>query len=367
MTDAPTPRSSSSASTTPAASQMAAALLAHHAGDRVGRPLRGHGARPTTSTRRSSRPWPSSASTCAPRAPTRRGSRTPRSQASDVVITMGCGDACPFYPGTRYEDWQLDDPAGQGVDAVRPIRDEIDRRVPGCSLAELRPHRRRADEGVRHDTIRRSTTSPSTSSTWSCDASAPDSQPEFAGTFGPETIERFVVDSLDQLLPTAKVTTFLPVLAERFARRAPPGPRPGRWFAALDGPRRAVPLRAQRRSLADGRWLAPPPRRRHGSSSGPVGPSRPRRSTRRRSRRWPRSASTSPRSSRNPGPTRSSRPPMWSSRWAAATPARSTPGSGTRTGARRSRWPGPRRGPPDPRRDPRRVEALMSSLDLPLR
>lgn len=49
--------------------------------------------------------------------------------ASDVVVTMGCGDACPFYPGTRYEDWVLDDPAGQGVDAVRPIRDEIDRRV----------------------------------------------------------------------------------------------------------------------------------------------------------------------------------------------------------------------------------------------
>ncbi|MGO4340673.1 arsenate reductase ArsC [Pedococcus sp. 2YAF34] len=50
-------------------------------------------------------------------------------QASDVVITMGCGDACPFYPGKRYLDWQLDDPAGQGVDAVRPIRDEIKRRV----------------------------------------------------------------------------------------------------------------------------------------------------------------------------------------------------------------------------------------------
>ncbi len=49
--------------------------------------------------------------------------------ASDVVITMGCGDACPFYPGTRYEDWVLDDPAGQGVEAVRPIRDEIERRV----------------------------------------------------------------------------------------------------------------------------------------------------------------------------------------------------------------------------------------------
>ena len=50
-------------------------------------------------------------------------------RASDVVITMGCGDACPFYPGTRYEDWALDDPAGQGIDAVRPIRDEIRRRV----------------------------------------------------------------------------------------------------------------------------------------------------------------------------------------------------------------------------------------------
>jgi len=50
-------------------------------------------------------------------------------QASDVVVTMGCGDACPFYPGTRYEDWQLDDPAGQGIEAVRPIRDEIRARV----------------------------------------------------------------------------------------------------------------------------------------------------------------------------------------------------------------------------------------------
>jgi arsenate reductase len=50
-------------------------------------------------------------------------------QSSDVVITMGCGDACPFYPGKRYLDWELDDPAGQGVDAVRPIRDEVRRRV----------------------------------------------------------------------------------------------------------------------------------------------------------------------------------------------------------------------------------------------
>lgn len=50
-------------------------------------------------------------------------------QASDVVITMGCGDACPFFPGKRYEDWKLDDPAGQGIDAVRPIRDEIRSRI----------------------------------------------------------------------------------------------------------------------------------------------------------------------------------------------------------------------------------------------
>jgi protein-tyrosine-phosphatase len=46
-------------------------------------------------------------------------------RSADVVITMGCGDECPFYPGKRYEDWVLDDPAGQGVEAVRPIRDEI--------------------------------------------------------------------------------------------------------------------------------------------------------------------------------------------------------------------------------------------------
>ena len=56
--------------------------------------------------------------------------------ASDVVITMGCGDECPFYPGKRYLDWQLDDPAGRGIEAVRPIRDQIRTRVEGL-LAEL--------------------------------------------------------------------------------------------------------------------------------------------------------------------------------------------------------------------------------------
>jgi arsenate reductase len=50
-------------------------------------------------------------------------------QSADVIITMGCGDACPVFPGKRYEDWALDDPAGLGVAAVRPIRDEIGRRV----------------------------------------------------------------------------------------------------------------------------------------------------------------------------------------------------------------------------------------------
>jgi arsenate reductase (thioredoxin) len=50
-------------------------------------------------------------------------------QASDVVITMGCGDTCPYFPGKRYLDWPLDDPAGQGLDAIRPIRDEIEAKV----------------------------------------------------------------------------------------------------------------------------------------------------------------------------------------------------------------------------------------------
>lgn len=50
-------------------------------------------------------------------------------QDSDVVVTMGCGDECPYYPGKRYEDWVLDDPAGQGIEAVRPIRDEIKKRI----------------------------------------------------------------------------------------------------------------------------------------------------------------------------------------------------------------------------------------------
>ena len=57
-------------------------------------------------------------------------------ETSDVVITMGCGDACPVFPGKRYLDWELEDPAGKGVSSVRPIRDEIETRVRGL-LAEL--------------------------------------------------------------------------------------------------------------------------------------------------------------------------------------------------------------------------------------
>lgn len=59
---------------------------------------------------------------------------------SDVVITMGCGDACPIFPGKRYEDWVLDDPAGQGIETVRPIRDEIKRRVQAL-VDDLLPER----------------------------------------------------------------------------------------------------------------------------------------------------------------------------------------------------------------------------------
>ncbi len=60
--------------------------------------------------------------------------------SSDVVITMGCGDECPYFPGKRYEDWELDDPAGQGIDAVRPIRDDIRARIEAL-IATLEPAR----------------------------------------------------------------------------------------------------------------------------------------------------------------------------------------------------------------------------------
>ncbi|MEU1785023.1 arsenate reductase ArsC [Streptomyces sparsogenes] len=60
-------------------------------------------------------------------------------QVSDVVITMGCGGTCPVFPGKRYLDWALEDPAGQGIEAVRPIRDATEQRVRGL-LTELQPH-----------------------------------------------------------------------------------------------------------------------------------------------------------------------------------------------------------------------------------
>ena len=69
-------------------------------------------------------------------AQTPTGLTTDAVEAADVVITMGCGDACPVFPGKRYLDWELEDPAGQGVPAVRPIRDEIEARIRGL-LAEL--------------------------------------------------------------------------------------------------------------------------------------------------------------------------------------------------------------------------------------
>ena len=109
-------------------SQMAAALLAHHAGDRV--VVRSAGSTPATDLN------PAVVATMAEigidlRATGAHPKKLEHAtvQESDVVITMGCGDTCPIFPGKRYEDWKLDDPAGQDVDSVRPIRDEIDRRI----------------------------------------------------------------------------------------------------------------------------------------------------------------------------------------------------------------------------------------------
>jgi arsenate reductase len=116
-------------------SQMAAALLAHHGGNRV--KVRSAGTAPADSIN------PAVVAAMAELGIDLLASgATPKRledaavQASDVVITMGCGDKCPYYPGKRYLDWALADPAGQGVDAVRPIRDEIDQLVQGL-LAEL--------------------------------------------------------------------------------------------------------------------------------------------------------------------------------------------------------------------------------------
>ncbi len=116
-------------------SQMAAALLNHHAAGRV--TVRSAGSAPAGSI-----------NTAVGQAMAEIGLDLSREfpkpltdeavQAADVVITMGCGDACPVYPGKRYLDWDLPDPAGKTVEQVRPIRDEIDHRVQAL-LAELSP------------------------------------------------------------------------------------------------------------------------------------------------------------------------------------------------------------------------------------
>ncbi|MFE0806288.1 arsenate reductase ArsC [Streptomyces sp. NPDC058794] len=118
-------------------SQMAAAWLTHLAGDRV--EVRSAGSAPG-----------SEVNPAAVEAMAEVGidisRKTPKLltldavRESDVCITMGCGDTCPVFPGKRYLDWELTDPAGQGVEAVRPIRDEIKTLVEGL-IAEIAPER----------------------------------------------------------------------------------------------------------------------------------------------------------------------------------------------------------------------------------
>ncbi|MGW1537369.1 arsenate reductase ArsC [Streptomyces aureus] len=107
-------------------SQMAAAFLTHLAGDRV--QVRSAGSAPAATVN------PAVVEAMAEvgidvSAEVPKVLTTEAVRASDVVITMGCGDTCPVFPGKRYLDWTLQDPAGQGVDAVRPIRDEIEKRI----------------------------------------------------------------------------------------------------------------------------------------------------------------------------------------------------------------------------------------------
>ena len=116
-------------------SQMAAALLAHHAAGRVY--VRSAGSTPADEIN-------SAVVAAMAELGLNLSQEAPKPltddavQAADVVITMGCGDACPVYPGKRYLDWDLPDPAGKTVGEVRPIRDEIDRRVRTL-LTELAP------------------------------------------------------------------------------------------------------------------------------------------------------------------------------------------------------------------------------------
>ncbi|WP_449483201.1 arsenate reductase ArsC [Streptomyces avidinii] len=116
-------------------SQMAAAWLSHLAGDRV--EVRSAGSAPAGSVN-------PAAVEAMREVGIDMSAETPKIltidavRASDVCITMGCGDTCPVFPGKRYLDWKLEDPAGQGVEAVRPIRDEIKKLVEGL-LAEIAP------------------------------------------------------------------------------------------------------------------------------------------------------------------------------------------------------------------------------------
>ena len=116
-------------------SQMAAALLNHHAQGRVR--VRSAGSEPADQVNPAVIAVMSELDIDVSReVPTKLA--TEEVAASDVVITMGCGDACPIFPGKRYEDWVLTDPAGKAVDEVRVIRDDIDRRVRAL-LSELVP------------------------------------------------------------------------------------------------------------------------------------------------------------------------------------------------------------------------------------
>src|SRR5690349_13677274 len=123
-------------------SQMAAGWLRHLAGDAV--EVRSAGSAPGTAVNPAAvQAMAEVGIDIAGRRPTKLEWET--AESSDVIITMGCGDACPVFPGKRYEDWQLDDPAGQGVEAVRPIRDAIRARVEEL-VTELVPARRTAPE-----------------------------------------------------------------------------------------------------------------------------------------------------------------------------------------------------------------------------
>jgi arsenate reductase (thioredoxin) len=116
-------------------SQMAAALLDHHARGRVR--VRSAGSEPATEINPAVRAAMDEIGIDLSEAFPKKLS-TDAVEASDVVITMGCGDTCPVFPGKRYLDWELPDPAGRNIDAVRPIRDDIDRRVRAL-LHELVP------------------------------------------------------------------------------------------------------------------------------------------------------------------------------------------------------------------------------------